>query len=122
MHPLLRSKLTTVACAALTLWLLVMAVAAGVRRYGLDNDLRVLESNIDDAHRENARLAQEFERMQEPEWLSLLARQRLNYKLPDETVVFVYKSEKSDTILPSNVSPVDARSHWRQWWDWLRGR
>jgi cell division protein FtsB len=121
MHPFLRSKLTTIALAAGTLWMLVIAVAAGVRRHGLDAELGLLGSNIDDAKRENARLTQEFSRMQQPQWLALFARQQLNYKLPDETVVFVYKSEKAGTIAPSQQSAGE-RPNWRKWLDWLRGR
>lgn len=121
MHPFLRSKFTTMALAVVMLWMLVIAIAAGMRRHGLNADLQLMQSNIDDAKRENARLAQEFEHMQQPQWLALLARQRLNYKLPDETVVFVYKSEKAGTIAPPQES-VEVRPNWRKWLEWLRGR
>ena len=60
--------------------------------------------------------------MQEPQWLALLARQRLNYKQPDETVVFVYKSEKAGTIVQPQAHSVDDRANWRKWLDWVQGR
>lgn len=121
MHPLFRSKLTTVVLAALTLWLGVLVVSAGVRRYGSASELRALEARIDDARRENARLASEVRRMQQPQWLALLARQRLNFKLPDETVVFVYKSEKAGTIVQPSAPERDSRANWRKWLDWAQG-
>ncbi len=122
MHPLFRSKLTTVALVALTLWLAVLAISAGIRRYTAASELNALEIRIDDAQRENARLASEVQRMQQPQWLALLARQRLNYKRPDETVVFVYKTEKPGTIVQPQASGGDARTNWRKWLDWVRGR
>ncbi len=121
MHPLFRSKLTTVALGVLTLWLGVLVVSAGIRRYGATSELSALEVRIEDAQRENARLASEFQRMQQPQWLALLARQRLNYKQPDETVVFVYKSEKAGTIVQPQAAP-DTVPNWKKWWDWVHGR
>ena len=122
MHPLFRSKLTTVALVVLTLWFGVLVVSAGIRRYGAASELSALEVRIDDAQRENARLESEVQRMQQPQWLALLARQRLNYKLPDETVVFVYKSEKSGTIVQLQAPSGDSRPNWRKWLDWVRGK
>lgn len=118
---LLRSKFTTIALSILALWLAVLAVGAGIRRYGVDADVRVLESNITSTERENARLATDIQRMQKPQWLALLARQQLNEQQPGETVVLVYKSEKSDTISPPQQG-ADTRPNWKMWWDWLRGR
>jgi cell division protein FtsL len=122
MHPLFRSKLTTVVLAALTLWLGVLMVSAGIRRYSAASQLSALDARIEDAQKENARLASEVQRMQQPQWLMLLARQRLNYKQPDETVVFVYKSEKAGTIVQPQAPGEDTRANWRKWLDWLRGR
>lgn len=122
MHPFLRSKIASVILGALALWLLVLAVAAGIRRHGATGELGALETRIEDAKRENARLADELERMKRPEWLALLARQRLNYKLPGETVVFVYKAEKAGTITqPQFLSDTHTPS-WRLWLEWFRGR
>ena len=122
MHPLFRSKLTTVALMAFMLWLAVLVVSAGIRRYSAASQLSALEARIEDAQKENARLASEVQRMQQPQWLALLARQRLNYKLPGETVVFVYKSEKAGTIVKPQASEGDARASWRKWLDWVRGK
>ena len=122
MHSFLRSKIASVVLGVLSLWLLVLAVAAGIRRHDAAGELGALEARIEDAKRENARLAGELERMERPQWLALLARQRLNYKLPGETVVFVYKAEKAGTIAQPQPSPASKVSSWRLWLDWLRGR
>lgn len=121
MHPFLRSKLATVVLGILAAWLLILAVASGIRRHETEADLAALEARIEDASRENARLADELERMKQPQWLALLARRRLNYKLPDETVVFVYKSEKAGTIAQPHTSQ-EPQASWRLWLDWFSGR
>lgn len=122
MHPFLRSKLATVVLSILAVWMVILATAAGIRRYGARADLEAMQQRIEDAQRENVRLADELERMKRPQWLALLARQRLNYKQPDETVVFVYKSEKAGTISQPQPTPTPREASWRLWLDWLRGR
>lgn len=121
MYLFFRSKLTAVVLTALTLWLGILVISAAIHRYGSSSDFVSLETRINDAQRENARLASELKRMQQPQWLALLARQRLNYKQPDETVVFVYKSEKAGTIIQPLASNTDDRANWRKWYDWVRG-
>jgi cell division protein FtsB len=121
MYPFMRSKLATVVLGALATWFLVLAVAAGIRRHGETSEMDALRTRIEDAERENARLSDELVRMQRPQWLALLARQRLSYKLPDETVVFVYKSEKAGTILQPHAPVGSPKPSWRQWLDWFRG-
>lgn len=118
----MRSKVTTVLLVACMLWFLTLTVAAGIRRYAVYGELRILELRADDFRRENERLTSELVRMQKPEWLALIARQRLNYKLPDETVVLVYKSDESDTLLQSQEVVGDTRSNVQKWIDWLLGK
>jgi len=122
MHPFLRSKLASIVLGALAVWLLMLAVASGVRRHSTTAEQDALLMRIEDAKRENARLADELDRMQRPQWLALLARQRLNYKLPDETVVFVYKTEKAGTIAQPQASQEAGAPSWRVWLDWFRAR
>jgi len=122
MNQFLRSKLATVVLGVLAVWLVMLAVASGIRRHSATSEQDALTARIDDATRENARLADELDRMRRPEWLALLARQRLNYKQPDETVVFVYKSEKAGTIAQPLASQEAPEPSWRTWLDWFRGR
>ena len=120
MPAFLNSKITTIILAGVCVWLVFLAADAGLRRAASERELDTVRDRIQTSQRENVRLAGELERMRQPAWLALLARTRLNYKRPGETVVFVYKSEKSGMISPSQQAP-DARPNWRKWWDWLRG-
>ena len=116
----LKTKIIALALAGLCV-LLGLAVAGAQLHYlAQRRELFAIEDRVAQTARDTTRLTGELERMRQPSWLALLARQRLGYKLPDETVVFVYKSEKSDTIgQPQPAS--DVRPNWRKWWDWVRG-
>jgi cell division protein FtsB len=114
----LRSRTLTVLLVLLSCWLVFIAARASVRSLAARRELAVLEGQISDQRRGNERLERQVRRMQEPAWLALLARQKLNWQAPDETVVFVYKNEKSDTIVAPQTAS-DARPNWRRWWDWL---
>ena len=116
-----KTKTLSVVLAGLGLWFLVLAVGAQLRYNSGQRQLNAMDDRINGAVRENERLAKELELMKRPDWLALLARARLNYKRPGETVVFVYKNEKAGTI--SQPHPVqDERPNWRKWLDWVKGR
>lgn len=117
---LLHSPFLTVVLLLLVAWAAILALSGTLRARIVERQLATLQGRIGETERENDRRAAELDRMQDPQWLALLARSRLNYKLPDETVVFVYKNEKSGTI----VQPVPVkkeRPNWRTWLDWLIG-
>ena len=80
-----------------------------------------MNDRVDGAQKENDRLSHELDLMRQPDWLALLARARLNYKRPDENVVFVYQAERSDTISQPSARNSD-ESNWNRWLDWLRGK
>lgn len=115
------SKVMTVLLCAACAWLLLVAAGSQVRHLRLGQQLQTVQDRIGAEQRENERLARQLERMKHSSWLALLARTRLNYKKPGESVVFVYKSEKSGTISqPQSI--VDTRRNWQKWWDWVRDR
>ncbi len=116
-----RTHLLSGALLALCLLLLYACVQVTLRRLYTSSQLTDLRNQLNVQERTNARIADELSRMRSPAWLALLARDRLNFKLPDEQVVFVYKSESPGTVLPAATPPSSPR--WQQWWHWLvRGR
>ncbi len=113
-----RSKLASVVLGVVAVWMLILAVAAGIRKHDSDAELQALLDRVEDGRRENDRLARQLEQMKLPQWTELAARKNLNYKQPGETAVIVYTAEKIDTI--AQVQSVDAeRSNWKLWLDWL---
>ncbi len=115
-----RSRVIIAVLAALCLLLGYRAVDITLRRYAAQRDLTAAQAAAGQAAAANAHLSAELERMREPAWLALLARSRLGYAEPGETVVFVYKSQNSGTISQPQSEP-DGRSNLRKWWDWLIG-
>jgi cell division protein FtsB len=105
---------------SLCAFLAVKASASFVRYGMLRRELAQVQEQIREAQNANERLGRQLERMQEPTWLTLLARQRLNFAMPDETVVFVYKS--ADSAIISQPQQPPSPPSWRQWLAWLLGR
>ena len=77
-----------------------------------------LEDRVAEVERDMERRRELLEKIQEDDWLTYQARLRLNYKLPDEQVVVVYKKEKSDII--SAVEMTSSESGRRTAWERLR--
>lgn len=115
-----RKTLMLVLLLVLSAFLAVRGIASFARYSALRRELARVEEQIRETQRVNERLQRQLERMQEPTWLALLARQRLNYAMPDETVVFVYKS--ADSAIISQPQQPPPPSSWRQWLAWLLGR
>lgn len=118
--PNLRSKILTVALVGVCVWLLLLVVSAQVHYINARRQLSAMDDRIIGAQKENDRLSHELELMRQPDWLALLARARLNYKRPDENVVFVYKNDKSSIIAQPTTKPSE-RSNFQKWRDWLTG-
>lgn len=119
-YTMTRSRVILVALAALCVFLGIRAVRITIRHYSARAELDAAQAQVAQGQANNDRLAGDLERMRQPAWLALLARSRLGYAQPGETVVFVYKSQNSGTIAqPQAVS--DGRSNLKKWWDWLIG-
>lgn len=119
MSNLLRSRITTLVLVVFCGWLGILALGSLHRHRAAEAEVARLNEQMENEHRDNARITRELERMKAPAWLALLARQQLNYRQPDESVAFVYKTEKVATIVPQSQI-VDTRSSWQKWLDWFR--
>lgn len=117
----LRSKMLTAILGGVCIWLFLLVAGAQMRYIDGHRQLGAIEGRIAGASKENEWLSRELELMHQPDWLALLARGRLNYKRPDESVVFVYKNEKSGTISQPRSEQVE-QANWRKWLDWVRGK
>lgn len=82
-----------------------------------------MDDRIAELERDIGRQQERLEQTQHPDWLAYQARLRLNYKLPGEQVVVVYKKENSDIIgAVASVSTQDEpRSLWYRLLDILAG-
>jgi len=115
---MVRSRVIFIGLLALCVFIGFRAVRISIRQYNALKELHAAELQVAESTSANDHLKEDLERMQQPAWLALLARSRLGYAQPGETVVFVYKSQNSGTIVqPQMVS--DSRSNLHKWWDWL---
>lgn len=119
---LLSSRWTTVLAAVLAVWLMVQAAGMWQRVRQVRGELSRIEDRAGELEREIARQQEQVERSTDDAWLEYQARVRLNYKLPDESVVVVYKKENSGTISPVASPSVASEMvpFWRRWWDRIR--
>ena len=115
-----RTRVIIVGLALLCVLLGFRAVQISVKRYTAHRDLEAAQAAVAQAQATNERTKSDLARMQQPAWLALLARDRLGYAQPGETVVVVYKSGNSGTISQPQAA-TDGRSSLRKWWDWLLG-
>jgi hypothetical protein len=107
--------------AIVVVFVSVAAVAAGLERYRQRQEIAGAQRRIDDIARSNRVLEEELERMRAPQWLALLARQRLGYVQPGETAVFVYKTEDSGIVSQPPAPSEPEMPNWRKWMRWVRG-
>lgn len=105
------------------LWLGGQAVGMWWRVRQVKQETEHLEDRVAEVERDMERRRELLEKIQEEDWLTYQARLRLNYKLPDEQVVVVYKKEKADII--SAVASASTQEGDRSWlfrlWDFIRG-
>lgn len=118
----LSSKWLTVLMVAVLVWLGRQAAVMwlGVHQARIEAERSADLSVV--AARDIARQEELLDDISDPEWMAYQARLRLNYKMPDEKVVVVYKKEKSGTIA-SVASPSTAPvsiPFWRRWWERFR--
>lgn len=104
-------------------WLVSVAVGVWFRVRTVHHDVERMEDRVAELERDIARRQELLERVQHPDWLAYQARLRLNYKLPDEQVVVVYKKENPDIIgaVASVSGEAEPPSLWRRVRTWFAG-
>ena len=119
----LSSRWVSVLLVLLVVWLARQAGGMWVRVRHLSDDAARMEDRVVELERDIERREEMIGRIQDPAWLAYQARLRLNYKLPDEQVVVVYKKENADIIgaVASTSDKVESRSWFSRLWQRIRG-
>ena len=114
----------------LTLVLVLFSVWIGYRAWQVRSqgkqvalDAQNLESRVNDLERNNQFLASSSAYFSSNAYLERQARLKLNYKLPDEEVAFVYKdtSVKTSAPVPEFKAHMSEMPNWKKWWYYLLG-
>jgi len=118
---ILNSKFLTPFLVVLLGWMLFATVSIEVKKNEIKKKEANIKSEIADIERNNSSLERDIKNFENPAFLEKEARLRLNYKAPDENVVFVYldtnehKSSSAEEFSPKHLSD------YRKWWRWLLG-
>ena len=117
---ILNSKLLTVGLLLLLAWLLISFLDMNSKKAVLNKELFGYSAKIEQVKKNNEELRQFISFFNIPGFLEREARIRLNYKAPDEQVVYVYRDERT----PSPAAPSDFISNlpnYKKWWYYLLG-
>lgn len=121
---LLQRKTFTIGLVALVFWFGHKALQIHSERIEIKSQVSELESRVADIDRNNQFLASSSAYFGSDSYLERQARLKLNYKLQDEQVAFVYQDTGVKTS--SSSSKLDPRSanipNWQKWWYYLLGQ
>src|SRR5258708_893694 len=118
----LNRKITTVALAALAVLFARKTLQIHAQRAEVASEVKDMQSRADEVRRNNQFLASSSAYFGSDAYLERQARLKLNYKLPDEKVAFVYK----DTSVKKSPEPdfkaqIAQMPNWKKWWYYLLG-
>lgn len=115
------SKFLTVFLLILSVWILFSVISAEIEKDEVKKQNAAIQTKITDISQNNRLMEGYIKNFENQKFLEKEARLRLNYKLPDEEVVFVHRDANSQkTSLSKDISPVEL-SKYKKWWRWLLG-
>ena len=121
---LLHRKIVTPILVILVGWLGLSVWQIHGQRVGVAGQVKDLESKIAEVQSNNQYLASSSAYFSSDAYLERQARLKLNYKLPDEQVAFVYpdnnrvKVASGEQALKANLATLP---NWKKWWRWMMG-
>ncbi len=121
--PILQHKIITIGLAALLVWLGFRSWEIRAQRADTNSQVEDLESRVTDLRRNNQFLASSSAYFASDAYLERQARLKLNYKLPDEQVAFVYKDTSVKVFSSSQEfkTQLAEMPNWKKWWYYLLG-
>ncbi len=121
--PILQRKILTIGLAVLLVWLGYRSWQIRGQRADSDVQVKDLESRATDLEQNNQFLASSSVYFASDAYLERQARLKLNYKLPDEQVAFVYKDTSVKIASPSQEfkAQLAEMPNWKKWWYYLLG-
>lgn len=121
--PILQRKILTIGLCGLLVWLGYRGWQIRSQRADANVQLKDLESRVADLENNNNFLASSSAYFASDAYLERQARLKLNYKLPDEQVAFVYKDTSVKVASPSKEfkTQLTQMPNWKKWWYYLLG-
>ena len=121
--PILQRKILTVGLVLILAWLGYKAWQIRGQRSDTAVQVKDLDARIADLQQNNQFLASSSAYFASDAYLERQARLKLNYKLPDEQVAFVYKDTSTKVASPSVEfkNTLLDMPNWKKWWYYLLG-
>ena len=117
----LRRKTVTIILLVLIGWFGYQGLKIHEQQVSTAAEVSEMESRVADLSRNNQFLASSSAYFGSDAYLERQARLKLNYKMPDEQVAFVYK-DTSTKESPKNTGPnLQDLPNWKKWWYYLLG-
>lgn len=121
MNPL-RSKWLLLSLMVIVGWLAFSLPVLHTRWSEFEKALADLNQKIGDAERSRAYLEKFAAYFKTPEFLEKEAREKLNYKLPDESVAFVFRDSNSKLVSEEEENKnIDKAPNYKKWWYYILG-
>lgn len=119
MHPL-NSKWFSLLLIVLVGCLVFYLLGLNVRRADFQQAVSDVEQKIQEAEKGKTYLEKFITYFQSPQFLEKQARIKLNYKSPDEEVVFVFRdpNPKQETTIANRL---DQAPNFQKWWFYVLG-
>ncbi|MBP9822482.1 MAG: septum formation initiator family protein [Candidatus Pacebacteria bacterium] len=121
--PILQRKILTAGLFLLVVWLGYRSWQIHGKKIETNVQIKDLQSRVVGLERNNQFLASSSAYFASDAYLERQARLKLNYKLSDEHVAFVYK-DKSVKVASSSVdfkNKLAEMPNWKKWWYYLLG-
>jgi len=122
---ILQSKLFTPVVLVLFGMIVLAIIQILPNFFKSENELAVLRQKIADTGKNLTELEQKKAFANSDAYLELQARQKLNYKMPDEKVVFIYKNQynqEPEIASSSAENTANDVNIWQKILDWLKGK
>ncbi len=121
MSRILNSKILSVLLSVVLIWLGLSLLDLRVKDKLMYEQAMGLEGKIETTKKENSNLERYIGYLQNPSFLAKEARLKLNYKAPDEQVVFVYRDSSPKKASQSFEERLAGMKNYQKWWYWLVG-
>lgn len=118
--PTLNSKWLSLLLIVLVVWLVFSLPKLNTRRTELEKTISDLGQRVEDAEKSKTYLEKFMAYFKSPEFLEKEARTKLNYKLPDEEVVFVFRDTNPKSTVKTGKN-IDQAPNYKKWWYYVSG-
>ena len=117
----LNSKWLALVLIAIIGWMIFSLPSLNKRRTEFKKTLSDLDQKVADAEKSKTYSEKFMSYFKSPQFLDKQARIKLNYKSPDEEVVFVFRDTAPKPAAETEKN-IDQMPNYKKWWYYLFGR